>query len=299
MTLPLETARLVTAAVFAAVFVAGAGVVVFSGRLALARSRRSRSAAWRLLGARRRLRGQVGVQAMAAVAGAAVGWVATGLVGMSVLLGGLGVLLPPFVAAPARRRRQSAEASAWSVWCRQMASLAQAGSGLADAVSASVDHAPEPIAAVISEVAVRARADGLEAALERLGRSGAVWEPEVAAGLRMAAASGSGIAGPLVDLSGRIDDAVSMHRVRTEAVVQLWAQTIALLVVAAGVVALMYRNNAAYFAPYSTSAGQSVLALIAAVLLGSVSLLVYHSTARPAPSVLAEARGRGRARYPL
>lgn len=299
MTAPVETSQLVTAAVFAAMFVFGVGVVVFSGRLALARSPRGRSLFGRLLGARRRLRGQAGVQAAAAVAGAAVGWVATGLVGMSVLLGGLGVLLPPFVAAPARRRRQSAVASAWSVWCGQVALLAQAGSGLADAVSASVDHAPEPIAAVISEVAVRARGDGLEAALERLGRSGAVWEPEVAAGLRMAAVSGGGIAGPLVDLSGRIDDAVSMHRARSEAVVQLWAQTIALLAVAVGVVALMYRNNAAYFAPYGTSVGQSVLALIAAVLLGSVSLLVYHSTARPAPSVLAEAPGRGRARLPL
>ncbi len=299
MTAFFDASRPATSLLFGAVFIAGVALVLLSGRSAGPPRHRGRSAIGRLLGMRRRIRGPMAVQAAAALTGAAAGWYATGLVGMSVLLGGLGVLLPPFVAAPVQRRRHTAAASAWSVWCRQIASLAQAGSGLADAITGSVDHAPEPIAAAIAEASARARADGLDAALEHLGGSGPVWEPEVAAGLRMAAMSGGGIAGPLLDLSKRIDDVVRMHRARTEAVVQLWAQTIALLSLAGGVVVLMYLNNPAYFDPYSTSTGQSVLTLIASLLLGSVAFLVHHSTARPEPSALVENRRRGRARRPL
>ena len=290
----------VSASMFGAAFTLGVVLVVVSGRLsrpAPERSHRLRRAA---VGRTKRSLGPVGaVQAAAAVAGVFAGWLATGLAGMAVLLGGLGVLLPPFVAAPARRRRQAAVASAWALWCRQLASLAQAGSGLADSIAGSVDHAPEPIAPVVSRMSARAQTDGLEAALDHLGASGAVWEPEVAAGLKMAAASGGGVAGPLLDLSGRIDDVVAMHRARTEAVVQLWAQTIALLVLSGAVVALMYRNNPAYFEPYATPAGQIVLILISAVLLVSVSFLVYHSVVREPNSVLAPPRRRSRARPPL
>lgn len=298
MTAFLDAWRLATSLLFGAVFSVGVAVVLLSARLARPQHC-SRAAIGRLLGAPRRIRGPMAVQAAAALMGTAAGWYATGLVGMSVLLGGLGIMLPPFVAAPIQRRRHTAEASAWSVWCRQIASLAQAGSGLADAVTGSVGHAPAPIAAAIAEASAHVRADGLDVALERLGASGAVWEPEVAAGLRMAAMSGGGIAGPLLDLSRRIDDVVAMHRARTEAVVQLWTQTIALLAVAGGVVTLMYLNNPAYFDPYNSSTGQSVLTLIAALLLGSVAFLVHHSTVRPAPSALVEDRKRSRARRPL
>ncbi len=76
-------------------------------------------------------------------------------------------------------------------------------------------------------------------------------------------------------------------------------QTIALLALSAGVVALMYRNNPAYFDPYSTPTGQIVLILISAVLIVSISFLVYHSVVREPNSVLAPPRRRSRARPPL
>lgn len=292
----------VTAVLFGAAFTFGVALVLASGRLArpaLGRRHRLRSRQVVAGSLARSFEPVVVAQAATAVAGMVAGWMTTGLVGLAALLGGLGVLLPPFVAAPARRRRQTAEALAWALWCRQIASLAQAGSGLADSITGSLDHAPEPVAAAVSQVAAQARTDGLEAALDRLGASGAVWEPEVAAGLKMAASSGGGIVGPLLDLSGRIDDVVAMHRASTEAVVQLWVQTIALLVLSGAVVGLMYRNNPAYFDPYSTPAGQMVLMLISAVLLVSVSFLVYHSVVRDPHSVLVPPRRSGRVRPPL
>ncbi len=90
-----------------------------------------------------------------------------------------------------------------------------------------------------------------------------------------------------------------MHRASTESVVQLWVQTIALLVLSGAVVGLMYRNNPAYFDPYSTPAGQMVLMSISAVLLVSVSFLVYHSVVRDQRSVLVLPRRPGRVRPPL
>lgn len=239
------------------------------------------------------------VQAVAATVGAAVGLWATGLWGMAVLAGGLGVLLPPFVAAPARRRRQTGEALAWQTWTRQVAELARSGAGLGDALTASTEHAPAQIAAAVNRAARTARLDGLRAAMDELAAAGQVWEPEVAAGLRIAAATGGPLAGPLGDLAGRIGDIVALHRARTEAVVQLWTQTIALLALASGVVTLMYRNNPAYFEPYRTPTGQAVLLGIAFVLLGATAFLVRHSVVRAEPSVLIGPRNARRAPDPL
>ncbi|MXZ14042.1 MAG: hypothetical protein F4Y76_00820 [Acidimicrobiales bacterium] len=239
------------------------------------------------------------VQAAASAGGMGIGAWTTGLWGMAVLAGGLGMLLPPFIAAPARRRRQTAEALAWQSWTRQVAELARSGAGLGDALAASTEHAPPQIAGTVTRAARTARLNGLRAAMDELAAAGQVWEPEVAAGLRIAAGSGGPLAGPLSDLAGRIGDIVALHRARTEAVVQLWTQTIALLALAGGVVTLMYRNNPAYFEPYRTPTGQAVLLLIAFVLLGATAFLVRHSVVRAESSVLIAAKRPRRAPDPL
>jgi len=286
---------------FGALFAAGVGLVAASGPLARWSDRLRRPVA--APRSRRRTRARWSPVALVQVAGALlgvlVGLAATGLVGMALLLGGLGVLLPPFMAAPGRRRRQTQEAMAWSLWCQQLAELARAGSGLSQSIRGSLDHAPAPTVPVLTRVTAEAELRGLDAAMTELAAAGTVWEPEVAAGLRMAAASGSGVAGPLLDLSGRIDESVEMHRSKTEAVVQLWAQTIALLALAGGVITLMYRNNPSYFEPYSTVTGQIVLGGIAALLIVSISFLVYHSVVREDHSVLVPPRRRWRIRVPL
>ena len=101
------------ALVFGGSAAAGIALAAASGPLARARPRNNgRSGSSSRAGSRkpaaggRRLSPLVLVQAAAAVGGGLVGWVATGLLGMALLLGGLGALLPPFMAAPARRRRQ-------------------------------------------------------------------------------------------------------------------------------------------------------------------------------------------------
>ncbi|WP_419944366.1 type II secretion system F family protein [Candidatus Poriferisodalis sp.] len=249
---------------------------------------------------RRRALGTVSiVQIIAGTVGLATGWLFTGLAGMAVLLAGLGVMLPPFFAAPKRRRHQTREALAWSLWSRQLAELARAGSGLADSLRSSVEHAPIEIRHTIEQISAKAHVSGLETALEELGRSGRIWEPEVAAGLKMAAKSGGSVADPLLDMCGRIADVVELHRARTEAVVQLWTQTIALLGLASGIVTLMYRNNPTYFEVYSTPTGQMVFVLIAGMLLMSIGFLVFHSVVRGQESVLIPPKRRSRAREPI
>ena len=239
------------------------------------------------------------VQALAGSAGLLLGWWATGLVGLAMLLGGLGVLLPPFMAAPSRRRRQTRVALAWALWSRQLAELARSGSGLLESIRGSVDHAPEEVAPVVQRVAATAELHGIEAALDELTAAGKVWEPEVAAGLHMAATSGGAVAGPLLDLCSRIADVVDLHRSKTEAVIQLWTQTIALLGLAGGVVLLMYRNNPAYFEPYRPQTGQMVLALIAGMLLMSTGFLVFHSVVRDDVSVIVASSRRRPPKDPL
>ena len=239
------------------------------------------------------------VQLGAAAAGLGFGWWATGLVGMAVLLSGLGVLLPPFMAAPRRRRRQTRTALAWQLWSRQLAELARSGAGLGEALRGSVDHAPPEIADIVEKVASAAEMHGLESAIDELANSGIAWEPEVAAGLMMATTTGGSVAEPLLDLCGRIGDVVELHRSKTEAVVELWTQTIALLALAGGVIALMYSNNPAYFEPYRSGTGQTALIGIAGILLFSVGFLVYHSVVRDDRSILVPASRRKQVKEPL
>ena len=293
------------ALLFGMLATAGVALIVLSGPLSRARVRKADQPG-RWAEARPKARAGRGgrvsplaaVQVLASGAGAAAGYTATGLLGIMMLLGGLGALLPPFMAAPARRRRHTRQALAWSLWSRQLAELARAGSGLTDSLRGSVEHAPDEIAATVERVAAAAEFDGLERALDELAAAGPVWEPEVAAGLRMTATTGGAVAGPLLDLCGRISDVVDLHRSKTEAVVQLWTQTIALLALAGGVVALMYTNNPAYFEPYEQGAGQLVFGGISGLLLLSTAFLVYHSVVREENSVLVAPRRRSRARDP-
>ena len=238
-------------------------------------------------------------QVVGAFGGLFLGWQATSLVGMAVLLGGLGALLPPFMAAPRRRREQSRRARAWQLWTRQLAELARAGAGLNDAIAGSVPHAPPELRPTLEAIVARARVDDLEAALDELAATGHIWEPEVAAGLRMATTSGGSVASPLLDLSARIGDVVELHRRKTESVVQLWTQTLALLSLAGGVVILMYHNNPAYFEPYRVGAGQLVLVGISALLIVATGFLVHHSVVREKRSVLAPPTKRGTMQDPL
>ena len=238
-------------------------------------------------------------QVIGIITGLAIGWSATQLVGMALLLGGLGALLPPFMAAPRRRRRQMREALAWALWSRQLAELARSGSGLVESLKGSVDHAPSELIKTVETAASTAELHGLEAAMDDLALVGKVWEPEVAAGLRMAATAGGAIADPLFELCSRINDVVNLYRAKNEAVVELWTQTIALLSLAGGVVALMYRNNPAYFDPYSSSTGQMVFVVIALILLGSTLFLVYNSVVREEYSALVPPKKRNRAKEPI
>ena len=238
-------------------------------------------------GGRRKL-GTVAIwQIVATIGGFMLGSWATGLFGMAVLMGGLGLLMPPFMAAPRRRRRQSRTALAWQLWTRQLAELARAGAGLGEAITSSVQHCPPELRPTVEKVSITARVHGIEAALDELSTSGRLWEPEVAAGLRMAASTGAAVAPPLLDLGERIGDVVDLHRTKIESVVSLWTQTIALLVLASGVILMMYRNNPAYFEPYRQGGGQLVLVAISGLLLLSISFLVFHSVVREKPSVLA------------
>ena len=239
-------------------------------------------------------------QAAAAVVGLAAGYAASGLWGIGTLAAGTAALGPPFAAAPARRRRHTATALAWQAWARQLAELARSGAGLTDALTASVPHAAARIAPTVERTALIARQDGIDAAARRLAAAGDTFEPDIAAGLRMAAHAGGPVAASLDLLAERIGDGVEVHRARTEAVVALWTQTIALLALAGGVIALMYRNNPAYFDAYRTPKGQAFLVLVALVLVGATAFLVRHSTVRATRSALAPPRRtRRRQRAPL
>ena len=297
--------------VFGLVFVIGLAVAVLAatGRLTkprpelIARADRRRLDRAERAEARRiapRRIGLVGIsQVVCGLGGLLLGWAATGLMGMAILLGGLGLLLPPFMSAPRRRRQQSKVALAWQAWTHQLAELARAGAGLSESLIGSVQHAPREILPTVEKVAAAAEIHGVEAALDELAAAGTVWEPEVAAGLRMAAMSGGAVAAPLLDLGARINDVVALHRVKIEAVVSLWTQTIALLSLAGGVVLLMYRNNPAYFEPYRAGPGQLVLVAIALLLLLSTGFLVHNSVVREENSVLVPARRRRHGKDPL
>ena len=227
----------------------------------------------------------IGQLAIGVGAGALGMWM-TGLPGMALLFGGLGVLLPPFLAAPRHRREASRLAGSWEELTRQIAELARAGATLPDAFAASARHAPEELRPLMEAAAVKLQVHSMEAALDELGTADKLWAPRCVAALRVAHRSGGPAATALLDIGKRIRDQVDLHRIQTEAVVRIWTQTIALLVVSFGVIMLMWRNNPDYFLPYSQGAGQMVLVLIAGVLLGAIGYLVRNSVVRQEESVL-------------
>lgn len=288
-------AALIAGAAFALALLA----VVFSGSLSRIWAKRAERPRVERAEAQRRLGAVEITQLCGTVGGGLAGWWATELLGMALLLGGLGALLPAFMAAPHRRRRQMREALAWALWSRQIAELVRSGSILAESLTTSVEHAPSEVAPIVEKVAATAELHGFEAAMDELADSGNVWEPEIAAGLRVSYSSGGAIVDPLFDLCGRINDAVDLHRTKNQGVVELWTQTIVLLALASGVVALMYANNPDYFEPYRTGTGQMVFVLIAMLLLGSTSFLVYHSLVRVDHSVLVPPKRRNRAKEPI
>ena len=218
-------------------------------------------------------------------AGALAFWV-TGLAGMAVLFGGLGILMPPFMAAPRRRREASRTALSWQEWTRQVSELAHAGATLSDALIASSQHAPAELREAVVKATDKLEVLGVSAALDDLSSADKLWAPQAAAGLRVAHEAGGPAAAPLMDLGRRIGSMVDLHRVKTEAVVRIWTQTIALLVLSAGIILLMWKNNPTYFDPYMLPTGQMVLVGIAGLLLIAIGFLVRHSVVRSEESVL-------------
>ena len=235
---------------------------------------------------KRTIKGPLVAKASLGIFAAVVAFWATDLAGMALLFGGLGVLMPSFIAAPRRRREASSAALAWQEWTRQVSELAHAGATLPDALVASAEHAPSELRTAIVSATDKLEVLGVTAALDDLATADKLWAPQAAAGLRVAHESGGPAAAPLKDLGRRIGSMVDLHRVKTEAVVRIWTQTIALLVLSAGIILLMWKNNPEYFAPYLDPTGQMVLVGIAGLLLTAIGFLVRHSVVRSEESVL-------------
>jgi hypothetical protein len=223
-----------------------------------------------------------------AVVGVAGGLVATGWVAVAVTLGLAGWMAPGLAGLRARRRRQMARTEAVASWAEMLRDLLTSSAGLQEAIGKSSRVAPEAIASEVSALYVRAQRGDLGAALRRFAEDlgDPVADTVVAALLISESRVASDLGGMLAAVATSTRDTVAMQqrvaaaRARTYRTSQLIAGIVGFFV---GVLVL---TNRAYLAPFGSAAGQVVLIVVLALVLGAVWAMLALSRPATTPRLI-------------
>lgn len=179
--------------------------------------------------------------------------------------------VPAVIALPRVMSRRSTKArlarlSALESWTRQLADMMAASRGLEDALIHSAQAAPDAVAGPVTGLAARLRTrsmttkDALRAFADDL--SDPVGDLIAAALMLAADRRGPGLHQVLTGLAGSVAKEVSNGR-EVEAERAYYRSTLRSIVVFTGLFILLMVVNRSYSAPFSTPAGQFVLAIVA------------------------------------
>jgi len=237
-----------------------------------------------------RWRGPVAL-ATAVVTWLVSGWLVAGLiVGVTVL--GLPILLSTSrVAARAIDRVEAVEE-----WARRLADILVVGVGLEQAIAATVRTCPKPVLEEVSALSARLAArwpteSALRAFADDLDDStGDLLAATLILGARR---RGPGLARVLTAVADSVAEEVAMRRkVEAErAKPRTTARAVTLITL--GVVVLGALNGT-YLAPYGTTLGQLVLAVIALGFVGALAWMRALTLTKPEPRFLTGSSARGR-----
>lgn len=241
------------------------------------------------LRSRRTLAGTAGVVAASIAAWAVTGWPVAGLATAAAM-----VFLPRLFGGRNTQRR-IARLEAMETWTRQLADVLTTGAGIEDALLATANDPPEPIAAEVTalrrrleyristEDAVRGFADDL---------AHPVGDTIAATMIIASRVRGRGLHDVLSALAGTVAKDVAMQReIDAERATH---RTTALWVLAAlGLFVGFAVFNHAYVAPFGTPTGQMMLVFVAALYAGAIWWLHRLATPDPGSRFLSHsARGR-------
>lgn len=230
---------------------------------------------------------------VAALAAAAVVFVATSWIVAGVVAASAVVFVPRLVRGGAERRRRLERIEAIATWTEAVRDVIAGSAGLEQAILATAETAPDAIRSEVTDLARRLReGNRLATALRCLGDD--LHDPTadlVIAALVMAADHPARrLAELLGELAAEAREQVSM-RLRVETARRQLRTSVRVVVITTVVFAGgLIAANRSYLEPYSSITGQVVLSLIAMVFAAALTWLARIARDREPERFLAENR---------
>ncbi len=199
-----------------------------------------------------------------------------------------GFTAPTLLGARARRRREVERIEAVARWAEQLRDTMSAAAGLHEAIGVTARVAPLPIRTEVQELAARLRQEPLPDALRRFASQLACPAgDQVAVALILASERHGARLSDVLSRVAAASRAEASLRLRIEAQrARTYSQARLVSGVIGAVVAAYVVLNRAYLAPFSTPAGQVVLALVCTLWFGSFWALVRLAEVEPAERIL-------------
>lgn len=200
-----------------------------------------------------------------------VGWYATGWV-VAVLLGAAaGVMGPLMWRAPRKRRDFIDEIESYSQWTEQVRDLVAASGSLFEAVTLSANQAPSRLRPQVKQMTLIARTLGLQPALDWFAAEmDSPFADRLVLGMRIAWDSGARVSEAFDSTARAMRAEVEMRRRNEVANARAWTQVISMVGITVGSVLLMFVFNKAFFDPFGSLIGQTVLLVVGVLIFGSV-----------------------------
>ncbi|MEV4555397.1 type II secretion system F family protein [Kitasatospora sp. NPDC049285] len=228
------------------------------------------------------------IQVALALIGAPVGWLGTGIPLAAVLVPLAVFGLPWLFDATRSDTRRIERLEALAEWTQRLADVLLLGVGLNQAILTSRRTAPAALEGEIADLAARLQArwrpeDALRAFGDQIADATA--DKVLAALLLRAGDSGPGLARALADMADSVREevrqrrAIEADRAKHRATIR-WLVGIIVLVIVAGAF------NSGYTRPYSTLAGQLVLAGVAVAFVLVIAWMRSMARHTPLPRIL-------------
>ncbi|MDH6115646.1 tight adherence protein B [Kitasatospora sp. MAP12-15] len=258
------------------------------------RSRLARAGGTRPPRARRRLR----IQAITAVCAFTLVWLFTGWLPSAVVITATVFFLPWLLAPNKAAIERIKRLDALAQWTKRLGDLVRVGTGIEEAINASLRTAPAPIVREVADLAARLQARwDAQVALRAFAREfGDPRADLVGAALALRIRDrGPGLAQVLSDLGATTADVVRRRR-DVEADRAKARTTARWICCIATVVIVGISFNRGYVAPYNTAPGVVVLMLLLAAAVGLFTWMHRLGAAKQLPGFLedsADAAGAG------
>ena len=207
------------------------------------------------------------------------------------------LLLPRLFGSRREAARRLERLAALAEWTRRLASVLTAGAGLEQAITATTQSAPGPIAADVTRLAGRLRSrQSAAAALRAFGDDLAdpTGDLVVAALLLAADRRGRGLTRVLEGLAATVEAEVALRRQvdADRATPRATARYVTIItLVTAGLLVLTRRT---YVQPFSTATGQLMLALIGLVFAAAFGWMATLTADHPGQRLLPASRPDGK-----